>query len=720
MGQARHLTTRRAVLKGATGLVIGLHLPFSMGRATGAAEAGSPTPNAFLRIGTDDTVTVVVKHLEMGQGPMTGLATLVAEELDADWSQMRAEHAPVNTSLYKNFAIGAQATGGSTAIANSYMQMRRAGAQARAMLVQAAADAWKVPVTSITVDKGVLHHRASNRGGNFGIFAMAAAALAVPMDVKLKDEGSFRLIGRAERLGRLDSQAKSNGTAQYAMDIQEPGMLTVVVARPPRFGAKVARLDSAAARAVKGVVAIETIETGVAVYGEGTWPAIKGRNALKIVWDESAAETRSTSEIVSQFSDLARTPGPVAGAVGDTAAAFAQAEQVIETQFTFPYLAHGPMEPLDGYLRWNDTGAVARFGCQIQTLDQAVIAGVLGLQPSSVEIETMLAGGGFGRRGQFDSHFAKELAQVAKAIGSDRPVKLIWTREDDLTGGYYRSIFVHRLHGAVSKGRIVAWENTVVGQSFIQGTPFEGAMIREGVDATMVEGSRELLYEIPDFRCYAHMVKVGVPVLWWRSVGHTHTGYAVECFIDQLLIGLGKDPIRGRLEMLKGQPRATGVLRAVAKLAGWSGPGPREGRAWGVAVVQSFGTYVAQIAEVSAGGANGIRVHKVWCAVDCGVAVNPDVVVAQMEGGIGYGLSHVLFNGIDLDGGRVSQQNFDTYRCLRIHEMPPVEVTIVPSTAAPSGAGEPGVPPIGPAVANALAALGLERPRQLPMLGSSA
>jgi isoquinoline 1-oxidoreductase subunit beta len=720
--------SRRSALQGMTGLVLGLCLKPDLAMAqSGAAQVlradgstGTFAPNAFVRIGTDDSVTVLVKHIEFGQGPFTGLATLVAEELEADWSKVRAEHAPADANLYKNLVLGSQGTGGSTAIANSYEQMRKAGAAARAMLVEAAAQSWRVPASEIGVERGVLRHARSHRQGRFGQFAEAAAKLPVPENPPLKDPSKFRLIGREGAVKRLDVPAKTSGTAQFTIDIRDPGMLTVVVAHPPHFGSKVASVDDTQARAVPGVIDVKQIPSGLAVYADGTWPALKAREALKITWDDRAAEKRSSSQLVKEYRALSRKPGTVAGQHGDVDAALAAAERVIEAEFVFPYLAHAPMEPLDGFLSWNDTKAVARFGSQLQTVDQQTIAGVLGLKPAQVNLETMLAGGSFGRRAQPTSHFAAELAEVAKAIGPNRPVKLIWTREDDLRGGYYRPMFVHRLRGAIRDGKIMAWANTLVGQSFIQGTPFAPMVIKDGIDPITVEGSREIPYEIANFRCDVHTPSVGVPTLWWRSVGHTHTGYAVECFIDELLEATGQDPVAGRLAIMGKAPRAAGALRAVAELARWAGPGPFGDRARGVAVVESFDSFIAQIAEVSVGDGDGPRVHKVWCAVDCGIAVNPDVIRAQMEGGIGFGLGHALFAKVRLDEGRPVPGNFDTYRSLRIHEMPDVEVTILRSNEKPTGVGEPGVPPIGPAVANALARLGHNRPRQLPMLQGTA
>jgi isoquinoline 1-oxidoreductase beta subunit len=714
--------SRRSLLAGAGALVIGMHLSRGARAQSGAASAFRPggnatfAPNAFIRIAADDSVTVLVKHIEFGQGPFTGLATLAAEELDADWSQMRAEHAPADVKLYANLAFGAQGTGGSTAIANSYEQMRKAGATARAMLVQAAAAAWKVPAAEITIEKGMIRH-ASGKQGRFGEFAEAASKLPVPENAPLKQPSAFRLIGKEGAVRRLDSADKARGKTQFTIDIRTPGMLTVVVARPPRFGGTMASFDAGDALKIKGVVDVKPIGSGVAVYATGMWPALKGREALKVVWDESKAEKRGSRELIAEYRALARTPGTVAGKHGDAAAVLAKAEKVIEAEYVFPYLAHAPMEPLDGYLEWDGTQALARFGSQFQTTEHATIAQVLGLPQEKVKLETMLAGGSFGRRAQVSQHLAAELAMCAKAIGPNRPVKLVWTREDDLTGGYYRPLFVHRLRGAIKDGHITAWSGSIVGQSFFLGTPFEAMTVKGGIDAVMVEGANELPYEVADFSCEVHVAKVGVPTLWWRSVGHTHTGYAVECFVDELLQAAGQDPITGRLIMMGKQPRAVGVLKAVAELAKWNGPGPVDGRARGVAVVESFDSFVAQIAEVSIGPDGEPRVHKVWCAVDCGVAVNPDVIRAQMEGGIGFGIGHALYGQITLEEGRPVQTNFDTYRSLRIHEMPEVEVTIIASTEKPTGVGEPGVPPIGPAIANALARLGAGRPRQLPMVG---
>src|ERR1022692_116756 len=711
--------SRRDFLKSG-GLVLGLYVPFGKNVLAQGAAAKTEinfSPNAFVRIGSDDTVTVICKHIEFGQGPFTGMATLVAEELDADWSQMRAEHAPSNQVLYKNLLFGVQGTGGSSAIANSYEQMRKVGAAARSMLVAVAADEWKVPASEITVERGVIGH-ASGRKGSFGTFAEKANKLPVPSDPKLKDPATFKLIGREGAVKKLDSASKSNGTAEYTMDISEPGMLTAVIARAPRFGAKVASFDATAAKAVKGVVAVKQVPTGVAVYANGFWPAKTGRDLLKITWDESKAEPRGTEQILADYRKLSKTSGKTVVKHGDADGEIAKGH-VIEAEFVFPYLAHAPMEPLNGFIRWDGTTASARYGSQFPTPDQAAIAKVLGIGMDKVHLQTILAGGSFGRRAQQTVHVAIELAEVAKAIGPGKAVKLVWTREDDMRGGYYRPFSVHRMRGVVRDGKIQAWSDTIVGQSIMKGSPFAAMTMKDGLDSTAHEGASEIPYEIENFQCDLHQVDVGVPVLWWRSVGHSHTGYAVEVFVDELLEAAGQDTVAGRLAMMAKSPRHAGVLKAVAERAGWTGAKLDNGRARGVAVVESFGTYVAQIAEVS-NGDDGLRVHKVWCAVDCGVAVNPDIIRAQMEGGIGFGLGHVLYAEIPIDKGHPTSGNFDTYRSLRIGEMPEIDVTIVASTEKPTGGGEPGVPPIGPAVANAMARLGLGRPRQLPMVRGAA
>lgn len=720
-------TTRRTLLKGVAatgaGLIIGIELAAPARAQSGAAkvlaadtaQAGVFQPNAFVRIAPDSTVTVLVKHIEFGQGPYTGLATLVAEELDADWSQMRATSAPANVELYKNLAFGMQGTGGSTAMSNSFEQMRKAGASARAMLIGAAAATWNVPAAEITIDKGVIRHAGSGKSGTFGDFADAAAKISPPAEPQLKSPDKFRLIGTT--LTKLDSADKSTGRAEFTIDIHRPGMLTVLIARSPRFGGKVKSVDDTAARKIKGVVDVKTIPQGVAVYAEGFWAAKTARDALVVEWDDSAAETRSSAEIADYIRKAATSPGRTVVSRG--ALATAAGTKSIDAEYVFPYLAHAPMETLDCVIEADERGCVIETGSQMQTFDQAIAAQILGLRPENVQVKTMLAGGSFGRRATPDSDVVAEAAEAAKAFGRKRPLKIVWTREDDITGGRYRPFNVHRLEGSVDgEGRIVAWSETIAAQSIIKGTPL-AMMMKDGVDPMMVEGAEDLPYDIANFHVGVHMLELGVPVLWWRSVGHSVTGFSSETFIDELLALGGKDPVEGRLALLAKHPRHAGVLKEAARLAAWGSAVP-EGRARGVAVHKSYGSYVAQIAEVSAGPGNVPRVHKVWCAVDCGLAINPDIVKAQMEGGIGYGLGAVLYGAITLDKGRVVETNFDAYRSLRIDEMPAVEVSIIASAEPPSGVGEPGVPPIGAAVANAWAKLTGKRVRTLPFAATGA
>ncbi|HYC05112.1 MAG TPA: xanthine dehydrogenase family protein molybdopterin-binding subunit [Azospirillaceae bacterium] len=702
--------SRRGFLKAGGALVIGAALPLpavAAGPAAGPRIVGppDPRPQAFVRIAPDNSVTVLIKHLDKGQGTTTGLATIVAEELDADWAQMRADHAPADSKLYANHFFGLQGTGGSTAVANSWDELRMAGAAAKAMLVAAAAQRWSVPASEITVAKGVVAHAKSNRQASFGELAADAAKMPVPEKVELKKAASYTLIGDP-KLHRIDHVSKTNGTAQFAMDVRRPGQLTAVLARPPLFGATVAKIDDAAARKVPGVVDVLQVPGGVAVLATHTWAAMKGREALSVTWDESKAEKRGTDQILAEYRDLSTKPGTSAARKGDAAKAFAGAAKVIEGTFTFPYLAHAPMEPLNATIQLTpDGGAEFWAGSQFQGVEQPAVAGVLGCKPEQVRINTLYAGGSFGRRATPSADYMVEAAHIAKAHaakGGKAPIHLVWTREDDIRGGHYRPLFVHRIKAGLDKdGTIVAWEQTIVGQSFMAGTTFEPFVIRNGVDATSVEGAADMSYEVPNLHVDLHTTKVGVPTLWWRSVGHTHTAYAKEVMIDELAKAAGKDPVEFRLSMLKAHPRQQAVLKLAAEKAGW-GRKPAEGRAMGVAVHASFGSVVAHVAEVSVDKAGKAKVHRVVCAIDCGRVVNPDVVKAQLEGGTGWGIGHAMRNAITLTAGKVDQANFDGFEPLRMSDMPAVEVHIVPSDARPSGVGEPGVPTAAPAVANAI------------------
>ena len=710
------LTRRRLLQTSAAsglGLVIGFYLPGATQPAARKGKKAAPfTPNAFLRIAPDNTVTVIAKHFEMGQGTYTGLATILAEELDADWSQIRVESAPSDPEQYKNLLFGMQGTGGSTAIANSWDQHREAGAMARAMLVAAAARDWGVAAGEIAVRKGVVSHAATNRRATFGELASKAAAIPAPKEAKLKDPKDFQLVGK--RAPRVDSASKTDGSAIFTMDFSLPGMLTAVIARPPRFGAKVKSFDPSAARRVRGVADVVAVPSGVAVLARDFWAARKGREALKIEWNESGAEMRGTEELFAEYRKLAERPGTIARRDGDAAAAIGGAAKTLEATYEFPYLAHAPMEPLDYVVKLGAGECDLWAGCQFPTIDHAVVAKTLGLSQEKVRIHTLFAGGSFGRRATPTGDAAGEAASIAKATKGKYPIKLVWTREDDIRGGSYRPLYVHRLRaGLDASGRIVGWEQRIVGQSIVKGTMMEGMMVKDGVDGTSVEGASNLPYAIPNLTVDLHTTDVGVPVLWWRSVGSTHTGFSTETFLDELAHAAGRDPVELRRDLLKNHSRHLGVLNLAAEKAGWGKPLPK-GRARGVAVHESFNSFVAQVAEVSLRPDGVPKVERVICAVDCGVAVNPDVIHAQMEGGIGFGLGAAMFSEITLVEGRVQQSNFDDYRGLRIEEMPAVEVHIVPSQEKPTGVGEPGVPPIGPAVANALFHLTGKRVRRLP------
>jgi isoquinoline 1-oxidoreductase beta subunit len=723
--------TRRTFLKGTGSAVLAaLTIGFEWGGSTRRAVARSLSektateprfaPNAFLRIGADDSVTVIAKHLEMGQGAYTGIATVVAEELDADWTKVRVESAPADVKLYANSILGnLQGTGGSSAMANSWMQLREAGAKARAMLLTAAAKQWLVPVQELTVDNGIVYDAAKKRRATFGSLVKTAAALPVPNTVELKDPKQYKLIGH--RAARVDVPAKCDGTAQFTLDVDMPGMLVALLRRPPRFGATVKSFDATAAAAVPGVVKVVQVPRGVAVIATGFWAAKKGRDALTVEWDESQAEKRSSADLMSEYRHLADQPALSARKEGDAAAAIRAASRTLSASFEFPYLAHAPMEPLDAVVKLTPSSCEIWAGDQYQTVDQANAAHTAGLEAQQVSIHTLYAGGSFGRRANPGSDYIVEAVSIAKACGADgTPIKLQWTREDDVTGGLYRPMYFHKLEaGLDAKGALTAWRHVLVGQSIVAGTPFAG-LAKGGIDSTSVEGAANIAYAIPNIDVELSTTQVGIPVLWWRVVGSSHTTFAVESFLDEVAHDAGKDPFTYRRELLEQHPRLRGVLELAAEKAGWAdGPLP-QGRGRGIAVAEAFKTFVAQVAEVTVDPSGGFRVDRVVCAVDCGTPINPDVIAAQMEGGIGFGLGAALYGAITVKDGRVEQSNFNSYRVLRMNEMPKVEVHIVPSAEAPTGVGEPGVAPLGPAVANALFAATGKRHYVFPLIKGSA
>lgn len=708
-------TSRRGFIKLMTGagagLTLGIHLP---AMAAGEKEtSGVPfEPNAFIRVNADNTVTIMIKHLDMGQGVTTGLATIAADELDAEWSLVTTQAAPANANLYNNLLFGTvQGTGGSTTIANSFMQMRIAGAKAKAMLVGAAAKIWQVPVDEIVASNSTLSHQ-SGKSATYGEVAEIAALQPVPSDeqVVLKTPEQFTLIGKTGTTRK--DKGKSNGTATFTIDVQLEGMLTALVAHPPAFGAKVKSFDATAAKQSPGVVNVVQIPTGVAVIAKDFWSAKTARDKLEIEWDRSAFN-KSTETLKQEYTALTEKPGLPARNDGDAPAVLKNAEGVIEATYYFPYLAHAPLEPMNCVILAEGDRAELWYGSQLQTIDQMSVAAVLGIPPENVAINTLFAGGSFGRRANSHSDYVVEAANIAKAMPGV-PIKMLWTREDDMRAGYYRPMYVHKIRGSLDKeGNIEAWEQRIVGQSIAAGTAFEPFMVKDGVDSTSVEGAATLPYAIPNLSVQLHTVTLPVSVLWWRSVGHTHTAFSTETFFDELAHQAGKDPVELRRNLLKNHPRHLGVLNLAAEKAGWGSPLP-EGKGRGVAVHESFRSYVAQVVEVSV--ENGqISVDKVVCAVDCGVAVNPDIIKAQMQGGIGFGLSPALLSEITLKDGGTVQSNFHDYLVLREQQMPEIEVYIVPSAEAPTGVGEPGVPPIAPAVANAVFAAVGKRIYELPM-----
>lgn len=701
--------TRRDVVIGAAlvggALVVGACSPGDLLSIGAKEDFGAFGP--FIKIAPDGVVTVVSKHIEFGQGNHAGLAAIVAEELDADWSKVRVEQAPAIAKVYANTGMGVQGTGGSSAISNSWDQLRKAGASARAMFVEAAANKWNVPAGEIAVKDGVLTH-ASGKSATFGELVADAAKATPPATPTLKDPKTFTLIG-TDRVRRKDAQAKSDGTAKFTQDVQLPNMLIAMVAHAPKFGAKVASFDGAEAKKIPGVVEVYQIPSGVAVVAENTWAAKQGREALKVTWNEDEAEKRSSDAILARYRDLASGKAQPADkekwqafeSKGDISTVKGEA---FEAAYDFPFLAHATMEPMNCVAQVSGGKARLTFGSQIPTIDQLNTAKIVGMLPGAVEIETLFAGGSFGRRANFQSDYVAECVEIAKKVGKDRPVKLVWTREDDMAAGYFRPIAHHTVKVTLDKdGYPASWSQRVVTQTLMKGSP----MGQPKLDETAVEGTKGSPYLKATPIVDAQLIQPdsGVPVLWWRSVGATHTAYVMEHTIDQLARKAGKDPVEYRraLYTKAGANRHLAVLNLAAEKAGWTTPAPA-GWTRGVAVHESFGSVVAQVAEVKMDG--GVpKVGRVVTAIDCGTAISPDQIAAQMEGGTCYGLSAALFGQITLKDGVVEQGNFDSYRVLRNSEAPTVETYIVPSGNAPSGVGEPGTPVIGPAVANALLAI---------------
>lgn len=702
---------RRDFLKksaaGSAGLVIGFYLPGKYEALAGTPPKGERSINAWVQIAPDDSVTLQIDKSEMGQGISTALTMILADELDLDWNKIKTEFAPA-APQYFNPLFGLQGTGGSTSIRGSWEPLAKAGAAAREMLVATAAKRWGVAAESCGTENSAVVHKASGKRLGYGSLAEEAAKLPVPVNPKRKDAKDYKYIGKPTK--RIDSRIKVNGKAEFGIDVRRPQMLHAVVARCPVFGGKVKSFDASKAKAVSSVKNVVQISTGVAVIADNTWSAMEGRRALEINWDEGANAKNSSAAIRKLYHDRVEQTGAIARKDGDADGALAGAAKKVEAMYEAPFLAHATMEPM------NCTADVRADGCdvyaptQFQTVNQLTAAKITGLKPEQVRIHTTYLGGGFGRRAEQD--FVIETVELSKAMNA--PVQVTWSREDDMQSDFYRpAVLVKLTAGLDGSGNVVAWKNRIVGPSIM--SRFFPGSVKNGIDESSVEGIATLKYGVPNFLVEYVMTDPGVPVGFWRSVGNSHNGYIAECFVDEMAKAAGKDPVEFRRALLAKEPRPMGVVNLAAEKAGWNKPLPA-GRYRGIAVVESFGSFVAEVAEISLDRKGGtVQVHKVVAAVDCGRHVNPETIRAQIEGGIIYGLTAALKGEITIANGRVEQSNFNDYDVLRINETPQVEVHIVESNDGPGGIGEPGTPPIAPAVCNAIFSATGRPVRRLPI-----
>jgi isoquinoline 1-oxidoreductase beta subunit len=702
---------RRTLLKGGlavgAGLVVGFRVPLRDGLVADAQGSGVFAPNQWLRIDRDGVVTIINSVPEMGQGSMTTMPMIIADELDADWDRIRVESAPANPSLYANPVTRQQSYGGSRGVRDHLEMWRKAGAAARQMLREAASQEWGVPVSEVDTEPGVVIHRATGRRLLYGQLVDRAQALPVPQSPPLKTKDQFRYIGKSRP--RLDVPAKVNGQAVYGMDVKVPGMLVASIERCPVVaGGKVKRVDATAARAVPGVKHVVEVSRGVAVVADTSWAALQGRKALTIEWDEGPVGQVNSPMITREYEMAAKQPGQVARNDGDHEKALAAGAKTIESIYQVPFLEHACMEPMNATAHVTPDQCVVWVPTQNPGGSREVTARLTGLPPERVTIHTTLLGGGFGRRGERD--FVVDAVEVAKAVGV--PVKVIWTREDDLTHGFYRPATYNVFRAALdAQGKPTAWFTRVVGPGIL----IQKGMAQAGtIDASAMAALRDLPYDIANLRIEWVHKDLGVPVGFWRSVGSSQNGFIVESFIDELAHLAGQDPYEYRRALLGKAPRHKAVLELAATQAGWGAPLPR-GRGRGIAVCFSYRSYAAHVAEVSVADDGAVRVHRVVCAIDCGIAVNPDQIKAQMEGGLVYALTATLYGEITLDQGRVQQTNFHTYPMLRIAETPVTEVHILESGQTPGGLGEPGVPTVAPAICNAIFAATGKRIRRLPV-----
>jgi isoquinoline 1-oxidoreductase subunit beta len=716
---ANNAVISRRVFVLSASLVAGA-LVIGCSRKPSAAKVEVPTAipvspfESYVAIAPDGTVTVYSSQFEMGQGAYQGLATLVADELGVSLERVRVEGRAGNPVLYGNVAMGGsfQLTGGSSSMAGSWQRYRRAGAAAREMLIAAAAKRWQLAPASLSVRDGVVVSGALSVP--YGELLADAALVDVPSNIVLKGAQDYTLIGQDSRF-RLDSVAMTTGAQQYTIDLALPGMLVATVLHSPRFGGKLKSFDATAAKAIPGVAAVLQISSGVAVVASNTWAAIQGRIAVQAVWDDALSETRSSAEIMDAFTVLSAGVGKPAKQRGDAKKALGKASKTIEAIYRFPYLAHAAMEPLNALIHKDGDTLHVYGGLQMPDAVQAACAQIAGVKPEHVTLHVMKTGGGFGRRATADCDVFVQACEIAKAMNFSAPIKLQWTREADMSYGRYRPLHVHRVSvGLDKKGAISGWQHHIVGQSILVGTPFESFMV-DGIDNASHEGVSDTEYLIPDFDLQVTHPSAPISVLWWRSVGHTHTAFVMETMLDEIAQATQQDPLALRLKLLPKTARQRAVLELVAAKAGWAKP-LAPGRFRGIAVHQSFGSFVATVAEVSKAEGGAIKVERCVVASDCGTVINPDIVRAQIEGGTGFGLGSILSEQVQIEKGAALAQNYDSYQCLRIDAMPEIEVHLLPSSAPPTGIGECAVPPIGPAVANAIFQATGQRLRDLPFL----
>ena len=697
--QRREFLKKSAV--GGTALVIGFYMPSKSEALAAAPPSEAEGLNAWVRIAPDDRVTLVIDKSEMGQGVVTSLAMLLAEELEFDWTKVKTEFAPA-APAYFNPLFGLQGTGGSTSVRASWGPLTKAGAAAREMLVTVAAKNWHVEPSACHVDNGAVVHTATGKRLNYGALVEEAAKLPVPANPAMKDPKNYKYIGKPMK--RLDTPAKINGKAGFGIDVRLPNMQHAVVARCPVFGGKVKSFDATKAKAVRGVKQVLQISSGVAVVADNTWSAMEGRRALQIEWDEGPNASVSSESIRKLYLENAEKAGAIARKDGDVDTALASAPKKVEAAYEVPFLAHATMEPMNCAADVRANGCDIYAPTQFQTSTQNTGAKITELRPEQVRVHTTFLGGGFGRRAKQD--FVTEAVEISKAVNA--PVQVTWSREDDMQQDFYRPAAYTKLTGGLdADGWPVAWKSRIVSPSIMS--------VKSGIDKSSVEGQANCKYDVPNFLVEYVLTETCVPVGYWRSVGNSQNGYITECFVEELARVSGKDSFEFRRKLLDKAPRHRGVLDLVADKAGWGKPLPA-GQTRGIAVVESFGSFVAEVAEVSLNKSSGeVKVHRVVCGVDCGRHVNPDIIAAQMESGIVYGLTAVLKGQITIAKGRVEQGNFNDYGMLRLNEMPKVEVHVVPSNEAPGGCGEPGTPPIAPAVCNAIFAATGKPIRRLPI-----